>query len=694
MAITFNGTGGFMRVTGCTHASGGGSGTNLLSDSKWKMSTASNPGDVNPTNGYFKYFEVNSSLQLAINTVNNSSNSVIEYLTSSRALSETEELVITVVQVDDRTIYRSGLVTAISDIYSTGPGSAAIIATTLLDSSGVLTADKEYDILVNLKGEIGFQGVQGYQGVQGVQGYQGVQGVQGYSGVPGGPQGYQGVQGPQGETGEVGNIGYQGVQGTQGPQGLFGGPQGYQGTQGSQGFQGDPQGPQGFPGPTGHMGSQGPQGAQGYGGAQGPQGYQGVAGGPQGYQGVQGATGPQGYQGLFGGPQGFQGNQGVIGPQGLQGYQGEQGNQGTQGNQGFQGTPGFVGTQGQQGAQGPQGVTGTQGYQGTQGQAIQGSQGTQGTQGVQGSQGSQGHQGYQGVQGDMTGAQGSQGPQGAAGGVGISSTYIEGPAAESSVGLLLHMNGANNGIIFVDKSYSPKTITAYGDAKTRTATSKFGGASAAFDGSGDYLFASYSTDFDLSTGDFTIEGWVNFNSVASTQSLIGKHNSGSAANWIFYLINSTTLQIWGPGSVATNKTGPTISTGVWYHWAVVKSGASTYIYWNGTQAGASPAISGAVPNTAGIGVTIGCDRENSPQNYLNGYLDEVRITKGLARYTANFTPSTSAFSNADGSLDTSQLPSSPLVGDIVYSNKGFYVCSSASPVAWKEYYLSPTTVTA
>jgi hypothetical protein len=130
---------------------------------------------------------------------------------------------------------------------------------------------------------------------------------------------------------------------------------------------------------------------------------------------------------------------------------------------------------------------------------------------------------------------------------------------------------------------------------------------------------------------------------------------------------------------------------VWYHWAVVKSGSSTLLFWDGTQAGAS--ISGAITNSTSIGLTIGAHRENSIMEPLNGYLDEVRISR-VARYTSNFTPSTTAFPNADSTLDTSLLPSTPSVGDIVYSNKGFYVCSSASPVAWKEYLITPAAVSA
>jgi hypothetical protein len=159
---------------------------------------------------------------------------------------------------------------------------------------------------------------------------------------------------------------------------------------------------------------------------------------------------------------------------------------------------------------------------------------------------------------------------------------------------------------------------------------------------------------------------------------------------MFYIENSTTLIYYTPNSGEVSRTVPTISTGTWYHFAVVSSASTISIYWNGTRAGAT--FSGT-PSHSAAGVALGVDRWNAILRPYNGYIDEVRITKGVARYTSDFTPSTSSFGNADGSLDISQLPATPAAGDIVYSTKGFYVCSSASPVTWKEYALTPSTIT-
>ena len=258
-------------------------------------------------------------------------------------------------------------------------------------------------------------------------------------------------------------------------------------------------------------------------------------------------------------------------------------------------------------------------------------------------------------------------------------TYIQ-PVGDSTVSLLLHMDGANNSTTFTDKSYSPKTVTAYGNAKISTAASKFGGSSAAFDGNGDYLMWPKT---NIGSSDFTIEGWVNLNSLASYQSVFGGIDIGLDVQ------NSTTI-VMGynatPGGFA--RTVPTISTGTWYHFAISRTSGTIRIFWNGTQAGAS--VSSATMNNTSTNWVIGRNSESAAQYYLNGYVDEFRITIGSGRYTSNFTPSASAFTNADGSAE---LPATPAVGNVVYSDTGIYVCSSSSPVIWKKFDGAPQTIT-
>jgi len=274
------------------------------------------------------------------------------------------------------------------------------------------------------------------------------------------------------------------------------------------------------------------------------------------------------------------------------------------------------------------------------------------------------------------------------GGGGSSATYIQ-PVGDPQVSLLLHMDGANNSTTFVDESYIPKTITTYGNAKISTSQSKFGGASGAFDGSGDYLLLDNTADLAFGSGAFTIEGWVYLNSV-SYQTIFAKHTPGVTGDFGFFINNSTSLLIGlnnTPGGFV--RTVPTISANTWYHFAMVGNGSGTVkIYWDGTQAGAD--IAAASINNDVPKWIIGADQWSSPTHFLNGYLDEFRITKGLARYTSNFTPPVAAFPNAD---PVSNLPTNPAVGDVAYSSTKAYVCTSVSPVTWKEYSSTGVTYT-
>jgi len=263
-----------------------------------------------------------------------------------------------------------------------------------------------------------------------------------------------------------------------------------------------------------------------------------------------------------------------------------------------------------------------------------------------------------------------------------SATYID-PIGDSKVAMLLHMEGANNSTTFTDKSYSPLVVTAGGNAKISTSASKFGGSSASFDGSNSYLSFTKSPEFIFGSDDFTIEGWVNFNSLATYQSIYGQYDIG------LDFVNSTTMVIGynaTPGGFAF--TVPTMSTGTWYHFAIVRSSGFIRFYWNGTQSGS--AFSAPGMNNSYNTVVIGKNGPAQNYYYFDGYLDEFRVSKGIARYTSNFTPSATAFPNADGSVE---LPSTASVGEAVYSSDAAYICTSASPVTWKQFSQTGNNVT-
>jgi hypothetical protein len=256
-------------------------------------------------------------------------------------------------------------------------------------------------------------------------------------------------------------------------------------------------------------------------------------------------------------------------------------------------------------------------------------------------------------------------------------TYIN-PIGDSAVSLLLRGEGANNSTTITDSSYIAKTVTAFGNAKISTSAYKFGSASIAFDGSGDYLRIPYDADFNLSSTDFTIEFWINFNALGAI-GLFSKHTSGVALDYEVALINSTTIRFVRSNLTAIDATVPALSTGVWYHMAFVGASGSISIYLNGTRY-AGPTAS-TLTNVVSY-IVIGASTWNAPTAALNGYMDEIRLSK-TARYSGtSFTIPSAQFS--DPSVKGA-LPSTPTLNAVAYSNDYAYLCTSVSPVTWKQF---------
>ena len=197
---------------------------------------------------------------------------------------------------------------------------------------------------------------------------------------------------------------------------------------------------------------------------------------------------------------------------------------------------------------------------------------------------------------------------------------------------------------------SKNDLETVGNAQISTTQSKFGGSSMYFDGNGDYLKGSQPSILqDIAGGDFTIEFWVYFDSVAGDRALVSKYgNAAESAGDLGYVVQwvqSTNVLrlVLGKGSGSGDDLYTwswTPSTGVWYHVAVTRSGTSGRAFIDGTQIGTtSTLITNDVvsPNSIQVGKT------HTTAQYMNGYIDDLRITKGVARYTANFTAPTAAF---------------------------------------------------
>jgi len=174
-------------------------------------------------------------------------------------------------------------------------------------------------------------------------------------------------------------------------------------------------------------------------------------------------------------------------------------------------------------------------------------------------------------------------------------------------------------------------IETVGNAQVDTTTVKYGTGAMEFDGSGDKLTTSNSNIGDFGTGDFTIEAWINADSLSGYNSIIADdtYSSGSTPNaWCFYL-DGTSLDGWKGGS--SILTGGTLSVGQWHHVAWTRSSGTMYLFLDGVQV--ATASDSTSFNHGDIIVA-----SNVGNYYFDGHIDDLRITKGIARYTADFTP--------------------------------------------------------
>ena len=214
--------------------------------------------------------------------------------------------------------------------------------------------------------------------------------------------------------------------------------------------------------------------------------------------------------------------------------------------------------------------------------------------------------------------------------------------------MLLHMNGANNSTTFPDSSTYATTVSANGNAKISTTESKFGGASAYFDGTGDFLTAGTSSLFDLSRDIYTFELWLRpaaFPASGNNCRLIMFGSNGVASSYIALSFDSTgaiTSGIpFGGTSGLSGSTALTLNT--WQHYAVTLNGANSKMFLDGVQI-----ASGTItqPTALNNSLRIGYDTVGTVNFNYNGYIDELRITRGVALYTSNFTPPAAPFPDA------------------------------------------------
>lgn len=206
-----------------------------------------------------------------------------------------------------------------------------------------------------------------------------------------------------------------------------------------------------------------------------------------------------------------------------------------------------------------------------------------------------------------------------------------------NVSLLLPMDGANGSTTFTDASSNALTVTRSGNTQISAAQSRWGGTSALFDGVEDYLAITPTTllQFD---GDFTIECWIYPTSTADM--IIG--SSASDNNSQCFRINQNgagNLSFFLNGVQVFGDTAAGITANNWHHIALSRSGTSTRMFVGGVQIGSTNTSWSGTFRIDVIGTFFfSGSRFTSTVYDFNGYIDDFRITKGIARYTSNFTP--------------------------------------------------------
>lgn len=193
-----------------------------------------------------------------------------------------------------------------------------------------------------------------------------------------------------------------------------------------------------------------------------------------------------------------------------------------------------------------------------------------------------------------------------------------------------------------------------GKSATSSGTSGGGGAftnqySVSLDGTDDYMDVGTVSDLNGSISAVTLSAWVNISSFGGAIM-----SGGSSASDRFYLqaLNSTTLR-YGSGSNYDDFTVPTLSTGTWYHVALVHNGTSAQLYLNNTESSSGTQVVVSPNANYGSSFKIGAYFEGS--NYFQGLLDEVSVF--------------------DSALSTSNLTS-------IYNSGSPNDISSFNPVGW------------
>ena len=224
--------------------------------------------------------------------------------------------------------------------------------------------------------------------------------------------------------------------------------------------------------------------------------------------------------------------------------------------------------------------------------------------------------------------------------------------------LMLPLDGSNGATATSDLSDNNHSLTFGGNTQISTAQSKFGGSSLYFDGSGDYISIPSSSAFAFGTANFTIECWVRRTSTGTYPYIFDFRIGG--ANAVVGYVYLTHLDSYKPTYATSNANRITSSVAfaidTWHHFALVRSSGTTTMYVDGSSAGSFSDSASYIAAPLRIGDYGGGGYS------LSGYMDDWRITRGVARYTSSFTPPTTAHLTSAGDVNKQILINSTADG--------------------------------
>ena len=218
--------------------------------------------------------------------------------------------------------------------------------------------------------------------------------------------------------------------------------------------------------------------------------------------------------------------------------------------------------------------------------------------------------------------------------------------------LLLPFNGANGATTTSDLSNSNHTVTFVGNAEISTAQSKFGGSSLSLDGSS-YLSIPTSSSWTVGSSDYSADMWIK--TTDGVADLVSAFKQAAPNNgWLFgigfHTVTDGKLAFYNASSSYELFGGTAfVNDGEWHHVAFTKSGATLRLFVDGVL-DATGTIT-ITSSNSGEAILIGMDNNASPSRHYSGYLDELRISQGIARWTAAFTPPTSAHLTSAGDVN-------------------------------------------